>query len=101
MDPWTVAPGDLTQALKQDHRGAGILVRLDRRASLRGIDREHLYRRIHAVLKSIRAAESEPILLLSPDFDLQPYAGETTAITFHRLSIEYACPFIDLRDSAP
>ncbi len=98
LDPWTDDPESLAKALGKATKGTGVLLRLDRRASLLGLRPEQLYQRLHALLHVIREAGAEPVLVLNPEIDLAIPAQQDLALAFHRLSNEFGCPLIDLRE---
>lgn len=101
MDPWRCDPEDLATALGRHRSATGVLVRLDRRALLLGLSDVQVYRRLHSVLRAIGRSDAVPILMLNPEMDLDKPSVQSMALAFHRLSQEFACPFIDLRKLAP
>jgi hypothetical protein len=101
VDPWTGDPEDLAAALGRQRSDTGVLVRLDRRALLLGLSGDQVYRRLHTLLCAIGRADAVPVLALNPEFDIDKPSAQAMALAFHRLSLEFDCPFIDLRELTP
>ena len=100
LDPWSGDPEDLVKALGGQRRALGVVVRLDRRALLLGLSGDAVYRRLHALLRAIENAEAVPVLALNPEFELDKPSAQAIGLAVRRLSLEFGCPFVDLRPLA-
>ena len=101
LDPWTGDPAELAAALGRQRSDTGVLLRLDRGVLLLGLSADQVYRHLHAVLRAIGRANAVPVLVLNPEIDLARPREQALALAFHSLSVDFACPFVDLRERAP
>ncbi len=100
-DPWDGDGDAFMRQLDAIPPGTGIVIRFDRRVQLLGLTDRQLSTRLHAVMLAIREAGGEPVLVLNPDTDVRHPAIRSAVLAFHRLSLRFGCPFIDLREHAP